>query len=98
MQKPSTTPKSSCSDDQPRETKHVADTDLRASQRPRHQPLDRSLPRLAQERAARNHEDEKEDHQADEGGAEVVERVEVRATVQERDPGGETNPASLTGE
>src|SRR5450759_5010909 len=65
-----------------REAEHVADHDLAAAQRARHQPLERALRALTQERHDGDHEHEKEQDQTDKGGSEVIELVEIWAAVQ----------------
>ncbi len=83
---------------QHREAEHVAQHDLRPTQRTRHQALEGSLAALAEECHRGDDEDEEEDDQPDEGGAEIVERVEAQPTVEEGDPGIELNAAGLAGE
>ena len=66
---------------QDREPEHVAEHDLAAPQRARHQPFQRSLRTFVEEGDDGHHEDEEEYDQADEGRAEVVERVETGTAV-----------------
>src|SRR5439155_23003390 len=62
------------------------------------QSLERSLASLAQKRHDRDDKHEEENHQSDEGRPKVVERIEARTAVQERDLRCEANAAGLAGE
>ena len=64
------------------EAQRVADDDLYASRRRRHQSFHRSLHALAQERDAGEQEDEEEDEERDVGGSEQVEDVKLRPTIE----------------
>ncbi|OLD04841.1 MAG: hypothetical protein AUI87_05380 [Actinobacteria bacterium 13_1_40CM_3_66_19] len=59
-------------------TKH----DLAPPQGARHKAFERALGSLVEERDDRDHKNQKEHHEADEGGAEVIERVVVGAAIE----------------
>src|SRR5207245_11072468 len=77
---------------------NVAGDDLSTAQGTRHQAVERALPELAEERHRGDDEHQEEHNEPDEGGPEVVERIEARTTIEKGDPGRELNRAGLAGE